>query len=203
MLLFFWTLEIWNIGFPVGETVVKTVVMILLVVLLCYLAWGLINAAIQRRMQREIPEIRKKMRPTKRAAPAARASAPCLCLLRKFMLVVIIVMASLIVLSALGVHIGPLIAGAGVFGLAIGFGAQTLVKDIISGVFFLMDDAFPGRRLSGGFRHQGNGGAHFAAFPQAAHPRGMVYFHPLRRHEDGDQPQPRLCHHEARLSGAL
>jgi len=42
----------------------------------------------------------------------------------------------------LGVNIGPLIAGAGVLGLAIGFGAQTLVKDIISGVFFLIDDAF-------------------------------------------------------------
>jgi small-conductance mechanosensitive channel len=48
----------------------------------------------------------------------------------------------LIVLSELGVDIGPLIAGAGVIGIAIGFGAQTLVKDIISGVFFLADDAF-------------------------------------------------------------
>jgi small-conductance mechanosensitive channel len=45
-------------------------------------------------------------------------------------------------LSTLGVDIGPMIAGAGVIGLAIGFGAQTLVKDIISGVFFLIDDAF-------------------------------------------------------------
>ena len=45
-------------------------------------------------------------------------------------------------LSSLGVDIGPLIAGAGIIGLAIGFGAQTLVKDIVSGVFFLIDDAF-------------------------------------------------------------
>ena len=51
-------------------------------------------------------------------------------------------MATMIILSSLGVNIGPLIAGAGVIGLAIGFGAQTLVKDIISGLFFLMDDAF-------------------------------------------------------------
>ena len=43
---------------------------------------------------------------------------------------------------ALGVEIGPLLAGAGVVGVAIGFGAQTLVKDIISGMFFLLDDAF-------------------------------------------------------------
>ena len=42
----------------------------------------------------------------------------------------------------MGVEIGPLIAGAGVVGVAIGFGAQTLVKDIISGMFFLLDDAF-------------------------------------------------------------
>src|SRR5215471_13120825 len=45
-------------------------------------------------------------------------------------------------LSAMGVQIGPLIAGAGVVGVAVGFGAQTLVKDIISGVFYLLDDAF-------------------------------------------------------------
>ena len=45
-------------------------------------------------------------------------------------------------LSTMGVNIGPLIAGAGVLGIAIGFGAQTLVKDIFSGIFFLADDAF-------------------------------------------------------------
>jgi small-conductance mechanosensitive channel len=65
-----------------------------------------------------------------------------LMLLRKFVLVVMFLMVSLIILSNLGVNIGPLIAGAGVLGLAIGFGAQTLVKDIISGIFFLIDDAF-------------------------------------------------------------
>ena len=46
------------------------------------------------------------------------------------------------VISALGVNITPLLAGAGIIGLAIGFGAQTLVKDVISGMFFLIDDAF-------------------------------------------------------------
>ena len=51
-------------------------------------------------------------------------------------------MAVLMALSALGVEVGPLIAGAGVVGVAIGFGAQTLVKDIISGMFYLLDDAF-------------------------------------------------------------
>ncbi|WP_282604580.1 mechanosensitive ion channel family protein [Pelagibius sp. Alg239-R121] len=48
----------------------------------------------------------------------------------------------MIVLSSLGVDIAPILAGAGVVGLAIGFGSQTLVRDIVSGAFFLIDDAF-------------------------------------------------------------
>jgi small-conductance mechanosensitive channel len=58
------------------------------------------------------------------------------------LLVVVIAVAAMMCLSALGVEIGPLIAGAGVVGVAVGFGAQTLVKDVISGVFYLLDDAF-------------------------------------------------------------
>ena len=202
VLLFFWILDIWNIDLPVGETVVKTLIEILVVVLICYVAWGLINAAILRRMRAEMPEEESDDEKEEGGAGGSRIGT-LLLLLRKFLLVVIIVMAVLIVLSALGVHIGPLIAGAGVFGLAIGFGAQTLVKDIISGVFFLMDDAFRVGDYLEVSRHQGNGGAHFAAFPQAAQPAGPGLFHPVRRYEDGDQPQPRLRHHEARLPGAL
>ena len=56
--------------------------------------------------------------------------------------VVIVVITALMGLSSLGVEIGPLIASAGVVGVAIGFGAQTLVKDVISGIFYLLDDAF-------------------------------------------------------------
>jgi moderate conductance mechanosensitive channel len=63
-------------------------------------------------------------------------------ILRNVLLVVLIVMAVLMALSALGFEIGPLVAGAGVVGVAVGFGAQTLVKDIISGMFYLLDDAF-------------------------------------------------------------
>ena len=48
--------------------------------------------------------------------------------------------AVLSVLAGLGVQIGPLIAGAGIFGVAIGFGSQTLVKDVLSGVFYMLDD---------------------------------------------------------------
>jgi small-conductance mechanosensitive channel len=63
-------------------------------------------------------------------------------LVRRALLVTIMVVAALMILSSLGVNIGPLLAGAGVVGLAVGFGAQTLVKDLISGLFFLLDDAF-------------------------------------------------------------
>jgi len=48
----------------------------------------------------------------------------------------------MIVMSALGIDIAPVLAGAGVVGLAIGFGSQTLVRDVVSGIFFLLDDAF-------------------------------------------------------------
>ena len=53
---------------------------------------------------------------------------------------VIWTMAAIMVLAEVGLDIGPLLAGAGIAGLAIGFGAQTLVKDVISGVFLLFDD---------------------------------------------------------------
>jgi small-conductance mechanosensitive channel len=61
---------------------------------------------------------------------------------RNILAVVIVVIAVLMVLSGLGIDIGPLIAGAGVVGVAVGFGAQTIVKDVISGMFYLWDDAF-------------------------------------------------------------
>jgi moderate conductance mechanosensitive channel len=62
-------------------------------------------------------------------------------LARNALLVVILTMAILTTLSELGVNIAPLLAGAGVIGLAIGFGAQTLVKDIITGAFILIEDS--------------------------------------------------------------
>lgn len=63
-------------------------------------------------------------------------------ILRNALAVSIVVIAGLTILSGMGVQILPLIAGAGVVGVAIGFGSQTLVKDILSGVFYMLDDAF-------------------------------------------------------------
>jgi small-conductance mechanosensitive channel len=177
VLLFFWILDIWNLDLPIGETVVATLIKILVVVLICYVAWGLVNAAIMRRMREEMPE--EEDEEQEEGGAGGSRIATLLLLLRKFMLVVIIVMASLVVLSALGVNIGPLIAGAGVFGLAIGFGAQTLVRDIISGIFFLMDDAF---RVGDYLEVSGTKGTveHISLRSlRLRNPRGMVNFIPF------------------------
>ena len=178
VLMFFWILDIWNVDLPIGETAVRTLIEILVVVLICYIAWGLINAAILRRMRAEMPEAESDDEKEEGGAGGSRIGT-LLLLLRKFLLVVIIVMAGLVVLSALGVHVGPLIAGAGVFGLAIGFGAQTLVKDIISGVFFLMDDAF---RVGDYLEVSGTKGTveHISLRSlRLRNPRGQVYFIPF------------------------
>lgn len=60
-------------------------------------------------------------------------------LLRNIITIAILLITSIIVLADLGVHVGPLIAGAGVISLAVGFGAQTLVKDVINGLFNIIE----------------------------------------------------------------
>lgn|GEM_PF-223584 len=75
------------------------------------------------------------------AAPASRLST-MMPLMRRTAAVLIILIAVMVALQDFGVNITPLIAGASVFGIAISFGSQTLVKDIVSGLFYLSDDAF-------------------------------------------------------------
>jgi len=98
--------------------------------------------------------------------------------------IVILILGSLLVLSELGINITPLIAGASVLGLAVSFGSQSLVRDIVSGVFFLAEDAFrvgeyiDSSKVKGtveGFsvrslrlRHQ-NGPLHIVPFGQILH----------------------------------
>jgi len=62
--------------------------------------------------------------------------------LRSLVSVVIWSLAALIVLGEFGINLGPLIAGAGIAGIALGFGAQTLVRDFLSGVFMLAEDQY-------------------------------------------------------------
>jgi small-conductance mechanosensitive channel len=69
-------------------------------------------------------------------------SKTLLSLVRSIGIVVIIVLMIFMVLGALGINLGPLLAGAGVIGLAVSFGAQSLVKDVISGLFILFENQY-------------------------------------------------------------
>ena len=60
-------------------------------------------------------------------------------ILKNFVSIAILIVVIMLILSELGIEIGPLIAAAGVVGLAVGFGAQTLVKDIITGLFIILE----------------------------------------------------------------
>ena len=118
--------------------VVRGAVMASILVLIADFLWNIVKAAIDTRVHEaglpgevSIEEGQRRAR--------LRTLLP---ILRNMMFVVIFVIAAMMGLSSLGVEIGPLIASAGVIGVAIGFGAQTLVKDVISGVFYLLDDAF-------------------------------------------------------------
>jgi small-conductance mechanosensitive channel len=107
-----------------------------------YFAWELTRLAIDRNLQNVAsgPKL-PGSDDDEETAPGSRLQT-ILPTLRAAFGVLIAVVVTLIVLSHLGVDTAPLIAGAGVFGLAISFGAQALVRDIISGLFYLWDDAF-------------------------------------------------------------
>jgi small-conductance mechanosensitive channel len=106
------------------------------VLLLADLVWHLAKSWIDRSLASSVS--------VEDATEAARQGRlrTLLPIFRNVLAVIVAVVAGLVVLAELGVEIGPLIAGAGVFGVALGFGSQTLVKDIISGVFYMLDDAF-------------------------------------------------------------
>src|SRR5690625_4839412 len=72
----------------------------------------------------------------------ARREATLKKLIQNMLSYVIYFIAFIMTLETVGIEIGPLLAGAGVAGLAIGFGAQNLVRDIISGFFIIFEDQF-------------------------------------------------------------
>jgi small-conductance mechanosensitive channel len=101
-----------------------------------YLGWIAIRFTIDRRLRLLAP-LDPHSPPTKNTRLLT-----LLPLLRTTLAIVFVTLFTLSALWTLGIQIAPLLAGAGIFGLAIGFGAQTLVRDVISGVFFLIEDVF-------------------------------------------------------------
>ncbi|NNG04549.1 MAG: mechanosensitive ion channel [Inquilinus sp.] len=131
-------LEAWDLGgfaflsSDAGRGVAGRVTSIAVALLLAVVVWEAISGFVERRLS-GVDEDGNPIAQSSRA----RTLLP---LLRKAAFVVLMTFIALIVLSEIGVNIAPLLAGAGIVGLAVGFGAQTLVKDIITGLFILIED---------------------------------------------------------------
>ncbi len=138
--LLFLFLRLWEIDLSVTRIFSSTLLSIIIAVLLGLFVWEYTKTLIDKKLEEEFPGEGQEIEEGGGAGGSRKGTL--LLLFRKFVLTVLVVIVMMIVLSAIGVNIAPMIAGAGIIGLAIGFGAQTLVKDIISGVFFLIDDAF-------------------------------------------------------------
>lgn len=139
-------LQVWGADFLFNRDWSGRIFEVILIGFLAWLLHGGVKIAIDRRIAEEggpagIPgQIHEH---DEHPAGNVRSRLATLLPLARFaVLTAIIVMGIMIALSELGVNIGPLFAGAGVIGLAVGFGSQALVKDIFSGAFFLIDDAF-------------------------------------------------------------
>lgn len=128
-------LEAWGLGTlgwlfsPEGGAVVGELVTLLLIIGAAFLLWEIVSAMIERSLSREAAQ-----------EDGSTRKLTLLPLLRNVVRITLLIIASMLVLSQLGINIGPLLAGAGVIGLAIGFGAQTLVRDVITGAFILLED---------------------------------------------------------------
>jgi len=110
----------------------------IVILLVADLLWQVVKTQIDRKLLHLTVEAAPG---TEEALSQARVRT-LLPMFRMAAFIILFAVAVLMVLSSLGVEIGPLIAGAGIFGVAIGFGSQTLVRDVISGIFYLLDDAF-------------------------------------------------------------
>jgi len=109
---------------------------------LAYVCWQVINFLTDSYIYRNSPAALAPDQEEAAAPPSATRLATILPLLRLAAIIVIIVLATLVMLPELGISIAPFIAAVSIFGLALSFGSQTLVRDIVSGIFYLSDDAF-------------------------------------------------------------
>ncbi|WP_416896654.1 MAG: mechanosensitive ion channel family protein [Minwuia sp.] len=132
---------------PLGQHATDVLIEIAIIIVVASLIWSAVKRTIDRFIRREHE---KAMEMAAEAVTdedglggmVTSRFGTLLPLIRGFILSVLAAVTVMVVLSSMGLDIGPLLAGAGVVGIAIGFGAQALVRDIISGIFFLIDDAF-------------------------------------------------------------
>jgi small-conductance mechanosensitive channel len=115
-----------------GRGLLGSTVNVLLILMVSIFIWELASGVIERYLARaDAQELGRYRSPRTRTLLTVGRNA---------LLVLVSVVATLMILSELGINIAPLLAGAGVVGLAIGFGAQRLVQDVINGVFILFQD---------------------------------------------------------------
>ena len=106
---------------------------------------------------------------------------------------VIVSVAALMILDVVGLPIGPLLASAGIVGVAVGFGAQTLVKDFLSGIFMILEDQYGvGDLVDTGHGHRRHRRGGRPARDPAARRQRRRLVRPQRRDPAGRQPQPGL-----------
>ena len=136
-------LRIWDPDNTVmAESLLGSMMDVIFVLFVGYIVYHLFRVWIDTKIAEEtVPEAEVELGDEGGAGSASRL-ATLLPLFRGAILAVVVVAITLIALMELGINVSPLFAGAGVVGLAVGFGAQTLVRDIFSGAFFLIDDAF-------------------------------------------------------------
>ncbi len=128
----FRTLAWFRPGHP-GHKLLGTALSIGFTAFLGLLVWETANSAIETHLTNQLPEGKK--------AHGGMRLRTLLPVLRAFLATGVFAFIVFNVLQELGVNIGPLIAGAGVIGLAIGFGSQKLVQDVITGIFLLVEDS--------------------------------------------------------------
>ena len=103
---------------------------IFIIIFIAFFGWKTLSAIIKKKL--DSLENSKDEAQTQRINTLFR-------ILRNFISIAILIIVIMLILSELGIEIGPLIAAAGVVGLAVGLGAQTLVKDIITGLFIILE----------------------------------------------------------------
>jgi len=119
------------------EDLIFSTLRILLILVMAWIVMSVVRGALNR-MERRLVANGKQQGDI--ASEASKRAETIVRLLRQLVLTVVWVMALLVVLNELGVSVAPILASAGVLGLAVGFGAQNLVRDVISGFFFILEN---------------------------------------------------------------